>query len=348
MESKNPDNNPAATDANAGSEPVALLLARFNQVSLRKRRKIAKEIREAYDDTEIYMGHNKFLYKLAGKPIIQYVLDAVYNARKDGERLYRKIYVYNDIESLKERVPTENYPNLIIRQMKNSVGGHWREFYQKFLDYGQRVDVFFGDTPRITPEDVEFVHHEYGKILGKVKNHRGVPITMIFGVVDYEDMKDNWLPKRFKRIKFGKNKGKLKAFVGFEDHDTRVGNSGALLKSKCLDELLECKALNFFYNLRKALTPTSFSKILYHLWKRKKLNLVKQVKRKCINERALIDATFEILSDLYKIDLTMVAGILFPIRKNGSHWENDIDGPQDFKAIQDKMLKAGGGISDLP
>ncbi len=325
------------------SKPVALILAGYDKVDSETKKRRNKEIREAYDGDELYIGQNKFLHTLARKPLIQYVVDAVYNAKKDRERIYDKIYVYNDIESFNEQIDVKQYPNLLLKEMTESVGGHWKDFYFKYIDYGQRVDIFFGDTPRVTSEDVEYIHNEYSKILLKKKDHRGTLINMIFAIVEYEDMKsDNWLDHRIKYVKVGANKGKLKSFVGFENFQGRVGNSGAIVKVKVIDELIEKKISNILYNLRKALTPSTFSKILFYIWKSKSFDLVKQVKHKCINETEAINAFIDLLSNVYKIDLSDYGFGLFHIKKNAARWENDIDGPRDFDALQKKFEEIYG------
>jgi len=319
------------------SAPVALILAGYNKVDSATRIKKNREIMEAYDGEELYMGQNKFLYNLAGHPVIQYVINAVYNAQKSGRRLYDKIYVYNDKESFERVIDVTKYDNLHVEQMTDSVGGHWKDFYYKYIEYGQRVDVFFGDTPRITSKDVEYINREYDKILGKKKDHRNILIRMLFGIVEYDDMTDNLLDNRIKFIKRGGNKGKLKSFVGFDSYQARVGNTGAIIKHKCMDVLMENEAVNYIYNLRKALTPSSISKIMYYLWKSKKFDIIKQIKNKNIKEVELIDAIIEITSKLYKIDLSTFAGGNFHIKKNSARWENDIDGPKDMEAFRAKF-----------
>ncbi len=320
------------------SKPVALILAGYDKLDSETRRKRRKEIIEAYDGDEIYMGRNKFLHNIAGKPIIQYVLDAVYNAKKNGERLYDRIYLYNDKRTFKRMIDDSKYKNFFLEQMKDSVGGHLKDFYFKYIDYGQRADIFFGDTPRITPEDVEWIHEEYNRILGKERDHRGVTINMIYSIVEFEDLiKDNWLEHRIRYIKRGANKGKLKNFVGFEKFQARVGNSCAILKDECMDGLAENKAVNFLYNLRKALTPSNFSKIIYHLWKTKQFDMVKQVKRKCIKETGFIDSVFSVISRVYKIDLSDFAGKMYHIKKNSARWENDVDGPRDLEVFRKRF-----------
>ncbi len=324
-------------------KPVALILAGYNKVDFETRRKETKELNEAYDGDIIYMGQNKFLHDLAGKPVIQYVIDAVYNARKSGkrknERLYDKIYIYNDIRTIRKSVNLAKYPGLVIKQMKKSVGGHLKDFCLHHLEYGQRVDLFFGDTPRITSEDVEWIHGEYNKILGKEKDHRGVPIRLLYGIVEYEDMKDDtWLEHRLKYIKVGNNKGKLKSFAGFENFQARVGNSSGLILDHSLDDLIKYEAVNFFYNMRKALNPNVISKIIYYLWKTKHSNMIMQIKNRCINETDLINTAIDLWSKLFKIDLSNFAGRFFHIKKNAARWENDIDGPKDLRAMEKKFI----------
>ena len=189
-------------------KPIALILAGYNKINYKLRKKKNKEIMEAYDGEEIYMGKKKFLYDLAEKPAIQYVLDSVYNAKRNGKKLYDKIYIYNDIEMFSKVIDVKKYDNLVIKQMKDSVGGHLKDINAE-LKYGQKVDIFFGDTPRITTEDVEWIHNEFDKLLIKQNNHKGIPINIIFSLVKYTDLKDDWMTHRIKRIKRGKNKGKL-------------------------------------------------------------------------------------------------------------------------------------------
>jgi hypothetical protein len=325
----------------SNKKPVALIFAGYNKVDSETRKKTINEIKEAYDGEEIYIGDNKFLHALAGRPVIQYVIDAVYNAKKNGERLYSDIYVYNDVESFKQQIPVDAYSNLHVLQMTDSVGGHWKDFYFKYIDYGQRVDVFFGDTPRIQSEDVEYINGEYDKILGRQKDHRGVTLTMIFSMVEYEDMDDNWFDHRVKFIKRGKNKGKLKSFIRFENYRARIGNSGAILKNRCLDDLMDREAVNLGYNLRKALSPSTFSKIIYYLWKSKHFNVIRQVRNRYINENDIYEAILDIISQVYKIDLSEYAVMLFHVKKNAARWENDIDGPKDLEIFRNKFQEMG-------
>ena len=93
------------------------------------------------------------------------------------------------------------------------------------------------------------------------------------------------------------------------------------------------KALNLFYNLRKALTPSVFSKIIYYLMKTKNFDLIKQVKNRRIKEKDFLNSLFDILAGVYNFDVSRFAGEVFIITKNASHWENDIDTPTDLKKI---------------
>ncbi|MFH0975988.1 MAG: hypothetical protein V1874_09425 [Spirochaetota bacterium] len=326
-------------------KPVALILAGFNKIeSRKKKKKIIEEMQEAYDGEVIYIGQNKFLKKIAGKPIIEYVINAVYNAKKSGsagskksERLYDKIYVYNDIKSIKQAIDLSKYPHLAVNQMKSSVGGHLKDFCKNYIEYGQRVDIFFGDTPRITSSDVEWIHEEFNKILGRTKDHRGVPVSLIFSLADFADLKDNWLEHRIKYIKHGHNKGKLKSFMGFENFQSRIGNSSAILMDTSLDGLIEYEAINVFYNLRKALTPSNISKIFFLFLKTRHLKIIRQIKNKCIVETELVNAIIDIISGLYKIDLSSMGILIYHIKKNASRWENDVDSPLDLEAIDNKF-----------
>ncbi len=324
---------------------VALILAGYDKPDFLTRLRRKRELSRSYDGEVIYMGRNKFLEKIGSKPVIQYVLDAVSNAKKNRKPIYDKIFIYNDIESIKKAINTAEYPHLELRQMQGSVGGNWRDFYNRDIEYGDRIDVFFGDTPRITSEDVEWIHDQYSEILGKKKDHRGVLVHMIFAIVRFEDLHDDWLTYKHKYIKRGKNKGKLKYFVGFEKFQARVGNSGAMLKDPSMDEIIDKESLNFFYNIRKALTPSVFSRIIYSLVKTKNFDLIKQVKNKNINLEAFINSLFDIIASVYKIDVSRFAGAIFITTKNAAHWENDIDTPTDLNIIASHMTSPPGPLS---
>lgn len=298
---------------------VALILAGYDKPDLLTKLKLRREMRQSYDGEIIYMGRNKFLEKIGTRPVIQYVIDAVNSAKKKGKPLYDKIYVYNDIDSVKKAINAADYDRLELRQMGKSVGGNLKNFYSEALAYGDRVDIFFGDTPRITAEDVEWIHDQYSGILLNEKDHRGVTVSMIFGIVRFEDLHDDWLTYRHKYIKRGKNKGKLKYFVSFENFQARIGNSGAAIKNSSMDEIINKEALNFFYNIRKALTPSVFSRIIYYLMKTKNFDLIRQVKNKRINKEAFINSLFDIISSVYGIDVSRFAGSLFIITKNAAH-----------------------------
>jgi hypothetical protein len=316
---------------------VALILAGYDKPDFLTRLRKRRELRRSYGGEIIYMGHNKFLEKIGGKPVLQYVIDAVNDAKKRGKPIYDKIYVYNDIKSLKPVINTDDYPHLEIRQMQGSVGGNFKDFYFRDISYGDRVDVFFGDTPRITGKDVEWMHDQYTEILHKKKDHRGVTVSMVFGIVRFEDLHDDWLMYRHKYIKRGKNKGKLKYFVGFENFQARIGNSGAMIKDTSMDEIIGREVLNFFYNLRKAITPSVFSRIIYHLMKTKNFDFIKQVKNKNIKQEAFINSSFDIISRVFRIDVSRFAGSFFIITKNAAHWENDIDTPTDLEIISSHL-----------
>ncbi len=326
------------TDKSVQLKPVALILAGYDKFDAITKRRHRKEIREAYDGEDIYLGENKFLHLLSGKPIIEYVIEAVYNARKGKNRIYDRIYVYNDIRSFNAKVDVSRYDNLVVRQMTDSVAGHWKDFYSK-IESGQRVDVFFGDTPRITSEDVEYVYDEYTRILGKERDFRGVPVHMIYGIVEFSDMSDNWLEHRIKYVKRGPNRGKLKSFVGYENFQARVGNSGSFVKHPSNDAIIEHEPLNFIYNLRKALTPSTFSRIMYYLWKAKKFRMIRQVKNKCINEEYFYETVLGVIENALQDDLSDYGCRIFHIRKNAARWENDVDGPLDLKALQKKFYE---------
>jgi hypothetical protein len=337
------EQHPACKDK---KRTVALILAGYDKPDILTRLKRRRELRQSYDGEIIYMGHNKFLEKIRSKPVIEYVISAVNEAKVNGKPIYDKIYIYNDIESVKKTISADKYQRLELRQMTGSVGGNWKDFYNNEINYGDRVDVFFGDTPRITPEDVEWIHRSYSGILGKKKDHRGVTVKLAFGIVRFQDLHDDCLNYRHRYIKRGKNKGKLKYFVGFENYQARVGNSGAMIKDPGMDEIIDKEVLNFFYNLRKALTPSVFSKIIYYLMKTKNFDLIKQVKNRKIKEKDFINSLFDIAGSVYNIDISRFAGALFITTKNAAHWENDIDTPTDLKKISNHLTRQGRNFTE--
>ena len=92
--------------------------------------------------------------------------------------------------------------------------------------------------------------------------------------------------------------------------------------------------VNFGYNLRKALTPSILAKIMYYLWRTKRFDMIRQVKNKCLNETVFLSTAYDVISNVYKIDMSRTAAALYHIKKNAAHWENDIDGPKDYEAFQ--------------
>ncbi|HXK65463.1 MAG TPA: hypothetical protein PK348_04285, partial [Spirochaetota bacterium] len=239
-----------------------------------------------------------------------------------------------------DAIDTKKYKNLTVLQMKQSVGGHLKDFYFNYIDYGQRLDIFFGDTPRITTKDVEWINREYDSILGKAKDYRGAIVHLIYSIVEYPDVaKDTWLPHRMKAIKRGEYKGKHKYFVGFDTFEARIGNSAAIIKHHSIDPIVEYQIIDFFYGLRKALSPNIFSKILYHLWKTKNFDVIRQVKQRCLEEEKFYRAVIDVIERVYKLDLSNFGGYIYHIRNNAAHWENDIDSPKDLKAFRAHMEK---------
>ncbi len=128
-------------------------------------------------------------------------------------------------------------------------------------------------------------------------------------------------------MKRGPNRGKLKSFVGYEKFQARVGNSGSFVKHPSNDAIIEHEPLNFIYNLRKALTPSTFSKIMYYLWKAKKFRMIRQVKNKCINEEYFYETVLGVIEMLYKIDLSGYGCSIFHIKKNAAAGRTMWTGP---------------------
>lgn len=317
----------------------AVILAGYDKYDLITKRKYEKELREAYGEA-IFLGENKFLYDLAGRPVIQWVMDAVCGAKKDGKPLYEEVVIYNDIETFSKAVDLSAYPQVTVRQMTESVGGHLRDFYG-LMAPGDRTDIFFGDTPRITSGDVEYIYGEFSEILGKKTDCRGYTVHNIFSLVESDDMGDNWLPHRIKYVKRGPNKGKLKSYMGFDTFQARVGNAGSIEKYPGNDVLVENRVLNFLYNLRKALSPSVFSKIMYHLWKGKKIGLIKQIKNRCIVQDEFYLTAIDIVEMLYRVKIGPYGGCLYHIKKNAARWENDVDSPEDLVALREKFRETG-------
>ncbi len=325
----------------SSQKPLALILAGYDKLDLKTRKKKQEEIQKAYNES-LFIGRNKFLQKINDKPIIKYVLDAVYNSRIGDEPIYETIYVYNDMKTFHNHIDVSKYDNLQVKQMKKSVAGHLKDFYENHVEYGRQVDIFFGDTPRITSEDVEWIHGEYKKILGKEKDSRGVTVNLIFGLARYRDMEDNWIKKRMNTYKRGKYRGKPKFFVNFEEADARIGNAASFIKDHSQDGIIEKKVIDLFYGMRKALTVSNISKILYYLWKTGNLDVVKQVKNRSINLDQAYRAGIEVAAKTYRIDLTDFAAKFLFISNNAARWENDIDGPRDMKVMRERLRDQRG------
>ena len=82
------EQHPAGKDK---KKTVALILAGYDTPDILTKLKRRRELRQSYDGEIIYMGRNKFLEKIGNKPVIEYVLDAVNEAKINGKPLYDKI-----------------------------------------------------------------------------------------------------------------------------------------------------------------------------------------------------------------------------------------------------------------
>ena len=182
-----------------------------------------------------------------------------------------------------------------------------------------------------------YVHKDFNEILGKKKNHRGKTTWLVFSIAHFEDMEDNWLQHRNKYIKRGPNKGKLKSWVNLGEYSARVGNSGGCIKHKYIDPIFDKGILYAMYSLRKALMPSTFSKMIYYLWKTKHFDFIKQLKNRCIKEFDLIDTVSDVFSKLHKADLNQIGFSYYHLKKNVARWENDVDGPKDYEVFKEKM-----------
>ena len=67
------------------------------------------------------------------------------------------------------------------------------------------------------------------------------------------------------------------------------------------------------------------------------MNVIKQIRNKCVVENDVYGAILDIIEQVYKIDLSNFAAILFHIKRNAARWENDIDGPNDLEILQNKF-----------
>jgi CTP:molybdopterin cytidylyltransferase MocA len=315
------------------SRPIALILAGYGS-GFRSRRGLAREIRRAYGRGELYRGRNKFLIHLEGQPVIRYLLDAVAGAKRSGRPLYDRIVVYNDVESFSLHVDLSAYPRVTVRQMTSSVGGHLRDFLPSVLR-DQRVDVYFGDTPRVTSQDVEYLSGEYGRIF----RSKNAP-SFVFGIAEYEDLKNStWLPSRMRRVRTGPNRGMHRAFVGFDSFEARIGNCASFVKTPAVEKIIESGFIDFGYSIRKALVPKNLSRILYHLWKCGHLKMILSLGTRSLDEGKSLRALTDVMSKMYSIDLSGFSMKFLHIKRNAAHWENDIDGPKDYRAFVKRMRK---------
>ena len=65
--------------------------------------------------------------------------------------------------------------------------------------------------------------------------------------------------------------------------------------------------------------------------------MIGQIKNRCINEKEFIETAIDVWSKVFNIDLSKFGGRFYHIKRNASHWENDIDGPKDLKALNKKF-----------
>lgn len=316
---------------NRNCHPVALVLAGYGS-GFRARRGLAREIRRAYGRGELYRGRNKFLINLEGRPVISYLLDAVCGAKRKGRPLYERVAVYNDIESFMSVIEAAAYPRMELRQMTSSVSGHLCDFLPQ-LKRGQRCDIFFGDTPRVTSSDVEYLCGEYDALYSKKD-----PPSFVFGIAEYEDLrKDTWLPGRMRKVRTGPNRGKHRAFVGFDSFEARIGNCASFVKTPVTEKIISSGVIDYAYSIRKALAPNNFSKLIYHLWKSGNAGMIRSLYTRSLDERRLAQAVCDVISGMYGIDLKGFTLKFLHVKKNAARWENDIDGPKDYRAFVKRM-----------
>jgi hypothetical protein len=79
--------------------------------------------------------------------------------------------------------------------------------------------------------------------------------------------------------------------------------------------------------------------MVYYLWKTKNVDMIRQVKNKCINELGFYKMLFDVFSKLFKEDFSTFGTYLYHIKKNAAHWENDVDGPRDYEVFKRKMIE---------
>jgi hypothetical protein len=200
---------------------------------------------------------------------------------------------------------------------------------------GQRVDVYFGDTPRVTSGDVEYLCGEYDRAFSS----KARP-SFLFGIAEYDDLKkDTWLPSRMRKVRTGPNRGKHRGFVGFDSFEARIGNCASFVKTPAAAEIIDSGVIDYAYSIRKALAPNNFSRLIYHLWKSGNAGMIRSLYTRSLNERKLETAVCDVVSSMYGIDLDGFSLKFLHIKKNAAHWENDIDGPKDYRAFVKRMRK---------
>jgi hypothetical protein len=79
---------------------------------------------------------------------------------------------------------------------------------------------------------------------------------------------------------------------------------------------------------------------MYHLWKTGRFDMIRQVNKKELNETVLLSTAYDVVSSVYKIDLSRTAAAIFHIKQNAARWENDIDSPKDYDAFQKNFSQA--------
>ncbi|MBN2567414.1 hypothetical protein JXB02_05005 [Candidatus Woesearchaeota archaeon] len=318
--------------------PLAAVLGGFDRVDEEAAVRKNRLLRIVNDGDEIALGTNKFLFDLGGKPMYEWVLDAV-----QGSGRYAGLVAYNDVEEFRGKVDLRKYPTLDLRQMTGSVGGHLLDLYHS-IEYGQRVDIFFADTPRATPELVRRVNDEYTRLFGRTDS-RGNPVRIAFGFAPYEEaVRDNWLPKRTRLMKdsyfrfspwglqmlYDRHVNGIempKFYFAFKLDGKRVyvhpANHAAFIKHPTNDAVAEHKMIDYLYSMRKGIAD--LPRIIGSMAKHHALHLIPTVAlRFALPYERTIDDLRQVMGGMYGTDLSET-GLALNFTRTGAAFENDID-----------------------
>ncbi len=302
----------------------------------KKKRRLAK----SNDGDVVFFNINKYILPLKGKPIIQYVLDAV-----SGSSIFSDIHIYNDIFDIAENIDTRLYGGLRVHQMSFDVGKNIKDFYSQ-LEYGDRGHVWYGDLPMLKPEHVRMLYDESNALLGR-PDVDGEPTRLVFSLAEYKNVaRNSQFPNRMVRYDQLESPGTLdRLLMRFAKHDeykmwipvrdggvsrnVRVANTFTFEKCEETDSFFDSEIPDFIYGTRKLLA--AIGTVAYTLTRYGKWGLIADYFADRLDIDNAVHEAKDVLGRKFGVDFGF--GIKFNISKAGAELENDVDSPMDYRHL---------------